>query len=256
MTSEKLGLPAEYQIIPEFFDGHSESENTKIRNAILEKFLKKHGIKTVLDLTCGTGSQVFYLAQRNYKIIGSDFSEPLLKIARKKAQQNKIKTKFISGDMRHSRLGKFDAVITMFNAIGHLSRKDFAKTLKNVGKNLHPGGIYVFDIFNLEAMSRQVVQGLAMDQHYKIGQKNVRQIQRSTFNQRRGILTSYDRYFITENNKTKKFSNKFSLQIYSAKQLKKMLEQNGFKVLDMLDFKDSKPLRKNSQDILTIAQKI
>ena len=39
----------------------------------LEKLLRKQKVNTVLDLTCGTGSQVFFLTKYGYKVIGSDF---------------------------------------------------------------------------------------------------------------------------------------------------------------------------------------
>lgn len=51
--------------------------------------------------------------------------------------------------MRTTSLGIFDACITMLNAIGHVRKNDFKKTMQNIYNNLKNGGIYVFDIFNL-----------------------------------------------------------------------------------------------------------
>jgi cyclopropane fatty-acyl-phospholipid synthase-like methyltransferase len=59
----KLGLPLEYQQMPEYFDAHNISEQTEAKNALIEKLLKEQKAKTVLDMSCGTGSQVFYLAE-------------------------------------------------------------------------------------------------------------------------------------------------------------------------------------------------
>jgi SAM-dependent methyltransferase len=47
----------------------------------------------------------------------------------------------------------FDAVITIFNAVGHLTKSGFEKAIRNIHRNLNAGGIYVFDILNLEAMT-------------------------------------------------------------------------------------------------------
>lgn len=63
-----LGLPLEYQKTSEYFDAHNISEQTEAKNALIEKLLKKQKVKTVLDMTCGTGSQVFYLAKRGDEI--------------------------------------------------------------------------------------------------------------------------------------------------------------------------------------------
>src|SRR5580658_3089010 len=90
----KLGLPFEYQQMPEYFDAHNVSEQTAAKNAVVEKLLKEQKVKTVLDMTCGTGSQVFYLAERGYEVIGSDFSPALLEQARKKAAAKRIDLTF------------------------------------------------------------------------------------------------------------------------------------------------------------------
>lgn len=73
----KLGLPLEYQQMPEYFDVHNVNEKTGAKNALIEKLLKEQQVKTVLDMTCGTGSQVFCLTERGYEVVGSDFSPAL-----------------------------------------------------------------------------------------------------------------------------------------------------------------------------------
>ena len=90
--------------------------------------LKKHKVKSVLDLTCGTGSQVFWLAERGFKVTGYDINEKMLEIAKNKAKKKNLTIKFTKGDMRTIKAGKFDAVLTIFNAIGHLTKKDFIKS--------------------------------------------------------------------------------------------------------------------------------
>lgn len=135
-----LGLPFEYQEKPEYFDAHNVNERTESKNAFIEKLLKAQNVKTVLDMTCGTGSQVFYLAKRGYEVIGSDFSPALLEQARKKAAALGLDLTFIDGDIRTLRVGPFDAVISIFNAIGHLSKLDFEKALQNIRANLKEGG--------------------------------------------------------------------------------------------------------------------
>jgi cyclopropane fatty-acyl-phospholipid synthase-like methyltransferase len=69
---QKRGLPLEYQQMPEYFDAHNISDETETKNALIEKLLREKKVKTVLDMTCGTGSQVFYLADRGYEVVGSE----------------------------------------------------------------------------------------------------------------------------------------------------------------------------------------
>ncbi len=52
----RLGLPLEYQKYPEYFDMFNINDDTEIKNQVIEQILIKHNVKTVLDMTCGTGS--------------------------------------------------------------------------------------------------------------------------------------------------------------------------------------------------------
>ena len=75
--------PSHYNKESESYDAFNEARSAVINDSI-EKILKKYNVKTVLDLTCGTGSQVFWLAQQGFTVIGSDINEKMLKIAREK----------------------------------------------------------------------------------------------------------------------------------------------------------------------------
>ena len=78
--------------IPSWYNEDSEFEelfnkdtpNERTTNRTIGKILEKYKVKSVLDLTCGTGSQVFWLLKRGYKVTGSDISPGMLKIANEK----------------------------------------------------------------------------------------------------------------------------------------------------------------------------
>lgn len=257
MSQTKLGLPLEYKKLPQYFDAHNVGDDTDAKNGVIEKLLKKHKVKTVLDLTCGTGSQVFFLAKRGYEIVGADFSPDLLKIARKKAKKEKRNIRFIDGDMRSIKVGSFDAAITMFNAVGHLTKSDFEKAIRNIHKNLKDDGIYVFDIMNLEVLTDKAVRDLSWHIHRKVGDAQIHNVQCLTIDRKNGLLTAYDNLTIQKNaNKPTRINNKFSLQIYTAKKLRELLARNGFKALDQYGIDGSEFLAKKTTSILTVARKI
>ena len=157
-----FGLPLEYDVLSDYFDasGLNDEYNSE-KNLELEKFLRKYNIKTVFDLTCGTGSQVLFLSKLDYSCVGSDISLKLLDIAKEKAKKDNLKIEFIGGDMRSINVSrKFDACITMFNAVGHISKTDFQQTMKNIFNHLKDGGIYIFDIFNINALSNEEIKKL------------------------------------------------------------------------------------------------
>lgn len=256
-NSNKLGLPLEYQKLPEYFDAHNVNDETNKKNAVIDFLLNEHNARTILDMTCGTGSQVFYLAEIGYQITGSDFSPALLRQARKKALKKDLEITFIDGDMRNLYVGKFDAVITMFNAIGHVDKPDFVKTIRNIHNNLKDSGIYIFDIFNFQAITTDVLEDFKMDIQTTENGTRIHNQQHTEINKNSQLLISHDHYTITKiGHKPEIYTNSFSLQIYTADELKITLEQNGFEVIHQYDLYGKEFIPSQSLNILTVARKI
>jgi ubiquinone/menaquinone biosynthesis C-methylase UbiE len=255
-SNHNLGLPFEYQQMPEYFDAHNINEQTEAKNALIEKLLREQKAKSILDMTCGTGSQVFYLADRGYEVTGSDFSPALLDQARSKAKKMNRNLTFIDGDMRTLKAGKFDAVITIFNAIGHLTKPDFEKALQNINANLKEGGIYIFDIFNLQAITDDIIESFAMDIKTIVNGANIRNIQHSEIDRENGLLISHDHYTISKDKaEPETYTNSFSLQIYTSAELQSMLERNGFKVIAQYDMDGNIFVPDKSLNMLIVARK-
>ncbi|MCF7899951.1 class I SAM-dependent methyltransferase [Candidatus Babeliales bacterium] len=238
------------------YDSFNE-ESSRTINTFLEKLFKKHKIKTILDLTCGTGLQVFWLQKKGFEITGFDISPKMITLAKQKSKKDNLKIKFSKGDMRITQAGKFDAVITIFNSIGHLTKQDFKKTIKNIHKNLETTGLYVFDIFNLEyLLERDNITKLTIDWLKKSNNITSREIQYSTIDSD-GVLASYDIYHEQEGNKQPKISHAFqTLQVYNKSQLKELLESNGFKVIKQCNMDGSRFYETKTERIVTIAKKI
>lgn len=256
MEKNDLGLPLEYSVLHNYYEALSAGD-VDAKNSLIEEILCKYGVKTVLDLTCGTGSQVFWLAQRGFKVTGSDFSPALLDIAKNKAQQEKIDVRLLDGDMRTIKVGSFDAVITIFNAVGHLTKADFEIAMKNIYDNLKDGGLYVFDILNLAAMTDAAVDALEMDQNKTVDGITIRNVQYSTIDIESGRLTSYDCFILQEGLIDQDIlTGEFTLQIYTAQELREMLARNGFETLEQCALDGSKFLDRKTRNILTIAKKV
>lgn len=245
-----------YDIEAQHYDAFNEARSVQI-NQLIERTLRKHNVTTVLDLTCGTGSQVFWLAERGFDVVGADISEKMLAIACEKAKQKNMPLRFELGDMRTSQVGQFDAVLTIFNSIGHLTKADLELTLQNIHANLNPGGLYIFDIFNLDYLLHEDnITKLTIDWQKKTGDVMAREIQYSTISQD-GILASYDIYHEQKESTAPAISTAFqTLQVYSAQQLRMLLEQHGFKVLQQTDSDGSPLIPSVSERILTVARKI
>lgn len=253
--SHTTAKPSHYNKEAKHYDQFNE-ENSKIINQTIEHILKAHKVKTVLDLTCGTGSQVFWLTKHGYEVVGSDISTMMLKIAKNRAKKEKLAIEFLEGDMRNFYVGKFDAVITIFNSVGHLTKFDFEKAMRNINSNLKPGGLYIFDIFNLDYLSHgDNIVKLTIDWQTINGDTKARVVQYSTIDTE-GILASYTILHEQKDSEKPKISQDAqTLQIYTAEQLKDMLKRNGFEVLEQIAVDGSKFDKIKNDRILTVAKK-
>lgn len=244
-----------YDKSAKYYDKFNE-ENSKIINTTLEQLLNNSKVNSVLDLTCGTGSQVFWLTKKGYQVTGADINSKMLKIAKEKIKKEQLNVKLMKGDMRHSQLGQFDAVITLFNAIGHLTKKDFERALKNIYYNLKANGLYVFDINNLSYLRKgNNISQLTIDWLETMGDVKARKIQYSTVDEQ-GILASYTTSIIqTKNNKLKISHSQQTLQIYTLKQLQAILSKNGFEVIKKCSVDGSRFIETKSDRIMLVARK-
>jgi len=260
MKSEELGLPIFYQQYPEYFDTPSNIYYTNEKNAVIEKLLNTYGVRTVLDMACGTGAQVLYLAKLGYEISGSDFSPGLLEIAREKALEQGTNAQFINGDMRTLQMGKFDAVITIDNAIGHLVKGDFGLAIRNIHKNLKQDGIYIFDILNLDEMTDEVVKSDSermTDRRVTSDGTIIDNTRYSTIDRNNGHLTSENNFTIQKGGEQKKVKNKCTLQIYTMDELRNILSKNGFQLIEQYKM-NAYTFQKDDlgYSIMTVAQKV
>lgn len=258
-VSHKTAKPSDYNKESESYDAFNEAHSALI-NATTEKLLKKYNVKSVLDLTCGTGSQVFWLARHGFEVIGVDINSQMLKIAKEKSAQENQNIQFIKGDMRTAHIGEFDAVITIFNSIGHLTKADFEIALRNIANNLKKGGLYIFDIANLTYyLTENHIAELTVDWSTTTGDTRFRDIQYGTVDTD-GILALYNISFVQKkavpNVAQRAKTSIKTLQIYTTDQLKELLNRNGFSVLEQCGIDGSPFVEERTDRILTIAQKV
>lgn len=181
----------------------------------------------------------------------------MLKVAKRKAAAEELEIPFHEGDMRTSHFGQFDAVITIYHAIGHLSKADFEKAMVNIHKNLKVGGIYIFDIFNLSyLLEGNNIAKLTIDQTEVNGNIKSRDIQYSTINEN-GVLASFTTTFIQEGaSAPRRLMCSQTMQVYNVKQLEEMLQSSGFAPLGPCAIDGTEFAETQSERIMMVARKI
>ncbi len=104
----------------------------------------------VVDLGCGTATVTRHLATYFVRIIGMDFSLPMLrKAAEKITGEFTHKIRLAAGDFRELpfKCGYFDLAISTHDSLNYITRKEeLKKHFREVHRILKPGGWYIFDI--------------------------------------------------------------------------------------------------------------
>lgn len=108
--------------------------------------LKKLGVKTVLDVGCGTGLLVKFLNENGFEALGCDIAEEGLKIGRTRNKEGSLIK--ASAQKLPFKNQSFD-LITAISLIEHLTPKETTKFLAETRRVLKPQGYFFIVTPNL-----------------------------------------------------------------------------------------------------------
>ena len=111
---------------------------------------RKHGAGGVVDVACGTGAVLLYLAERGIEIDGTDLSEEMCKVAAAKADAMGLRLNIIPADMTTFSSGrKYSLAIIARSGFMHLPTQALQEAaLRNLREQLLPGGILTLNTFD------------------------------------------------------------------------------------------------------------
>lgn len=109
--------------------------------------LKEQGKTDILDLGCGFGRHLIYLAEQGFNVKGIDISEEAIEMTKRKLREKKLEAELLQEDMKDLSFQneEFDAVIAI-TVIGHAIKPDIEKTINEIHRVLKEGGIFYGNI--------------------------------------------------------------------------------------------------------------
>ena len=113
----------------------------------LERFVGSHPPGRALDLGCGTGTNVVYLARHRWDAVGVDFAGRAIAKARRRAREAGVSCHFIVGDVtRLEAAGPFDLALDIgcLHSIPASGRAGYAASLV---REVRSGGTYLLYAF-------------------------------------------------------------------------------------------------------------
>lgn len=118
--------------------------------------------KTVLDASCGIGTQALGLAGRGFAVTASDLSPRSIDRARREAAARGLNIEFSVADMReaferHRRA--FDVIVACDNSVPHLlSDDDILEAFRQFYRCTSPGGGCIISVRDYASMELQGIQ--------------------------------------------------------------------------------------------------
>jgi ubiquinone/menaquinone biosynthesis C-methylase UbiE len=126
-----------YDLIAEKFDYTPFCTPPKLINAAFEYLPRADA---GLDLCCGTGAGISLLSQLCTRVVGLDFSQGMLDVARRRFPDAEL----IHGDALVPRWHEEFELVTCFGALGHFLPEDMPAFVDVVHRALKPGGTFAF----------------------------------------------------------------------------------------------------------------
>lgn len=144
-----------YDRLAEFFDTLTDWQSRlAVELPFIETTFAKNNVRSVLDCACGTGGHALALAQRGYRVTGSDISAAMLARAQANAQRANLSIPFHVArfqDLRATFDEKFDAVLCLGNSFVHVLRdNDALDSLANMRDCLRDDGVLMLHNLNYD----------------------------------------------------------------------------------------------------------
>ncbi len=210
------------------YDVIYSKKNYKAEANLISQIIKKFHTPNIkiLDIGCGTGEHTLELLKKGYKVTGIDFSNEMLKIAKKKLLSNKLYSNNLFNlnayDVNKLEV-KFNVILMMFNVIGYLDDVHFFfEKLKDC---LEPNALVFFDYWSEKAVKKNPPKTTKKEFLYK-DFKATRISKGKIIKNKVKVDLILN---IIKENKTKSFDETHNVGFYDIRSLVKTIQKLGYK---------------------------
>ena len=180
---------------------------------------------TVLELGCGTGKFGAKFSADNYKIFGIDNSLNMLRVAKTRAFRS---FRIICTDIRNFYLkGKFDFIFSVHDTMNYqLTTDDIRSVFRCVKRVMHGKSIFMFDITTEHNIDRFFNNKTS---YYKTRGMNIEWS--NTYDREKKLILSA---FTIRYNDGRVFNEEHIQKIYEQNEIEKILDEEGFDIINIL----------------------
>jgi SAM-dependent methyltransferase len=210
------------------------------QSRVLDTIIQQHWgaeLQSVLDVSCGIGTQSLGLAQRGYQVTASDLSANAIERAKREAALRGLTVDFSVADMRqaydhHGR--QFDIVLSADNAVPHLlSDDEILVAFKQFFKCCKPGGGCIVTVRDYE--SEDLTSGRVIPYGMKVAH-GIRYLVFQVW-EFDGPIYELSMYFVQDEGAAECKTRVMRTKYYAigAGRLMELMEQAGFEQVKKID---------------------
>ncbi len=144
-----------YGALARFYDSLMPAQAYEAWAEVCHALFQPLGLRTVLDLACGTGRLSWLLSEKGYEVVGVDRSSEMLAeaMARPEEHAGGEPPLFICQSMEELDLyGTVQAAVCSMDSLNYLAPEELREALRRVRLFTEPGGLFVFDIHTPEKL--------------------------------------------------------------------------------------------------------
>jgi cyclopropane fatty-acyl-phospholipid synthase-like methyltransferase len=233
-------------------------EQTKAEGDFLVNVLQCEAGAHLLDVPCGNGRLSLELARGGYRVTGVDISQEFIKEARANSMSDppgdaggtdlSAQVEFLFGDMR-SVEGEtiYDGAFCFGNSFGFLAYSDMEAFMNGVSRALKPGARFVIETgMAAESMIPK------FEEHASHQIEDILVTINEQYLAEEGCIDS--EYIFERDGKAE--ARKAKHWIYTAAEIRRMLERTGFAVLNLYGSLKCEPFKLGSDELYVVAQRV
>lgn len=204
-----------------------------IREVLGKKSLEP---ELILEMACGTGGLTEKLA-RDYKIHAFDLSDDMLSVCENKIRSKNLKL-FKQNMVGFSAPASYDAIFSVGDSLNYVTdEKDFEAAIKSSYNHLKDGGIFIFDL-NTEYKFKNIPP-VTVDEV-----EDVLYLWENIYDEEEKLNTYGVNFFRNiKDNDYRRFYEEHLERAYDLSFVKNLLEDTGFKDIEVYDDYEFKEVR-------------
>lgn len=229
-----------YNAFAKVYDTFMEDTPYERWIAFIEEKIKEQGIipHIMCELGCGTGKMTEFFAQKGIEMIGIDYSEEMLMVARENALEKDLNILYLLQDMSEFELyGTVDIIYSSCDSINYLTEEEAVlNTFKLVNNYLEHKGLFIFDMNTPYKYKEVLGEKVFAEQTEKAAY-----IWENYFDEEEHINEfSVNFYIEGEDGKYERKEEVHYQKAYSIEKIKKLLDEAGLELLAVYDDYTSK----------------